>query len=438
MKRSDQGSTVPGSEEDRGRGWASGLWAWVPRDFVSQFGRAVLWQGVGKLIQIVGVAYAARCLGPVNLGLSGPVMVTAAIVQLVLDLGLDIVAVRHVLARTHSIERIAAALFTLRVLVAACGGLVWALAVWLSPLGAPARGVWLLGAPYLASLVVNYAWYYQATQRLPRLSLLQAVAALGVSVVYLVAFRPGQAAGSDLWVALAVNIVVGAVVWHGMGRRLGVRLFDLEALRSAVGLVQEARASWLFNLGYYVLASMGLPLVYLLLSERESGLFRSASMLVTSLQMVLHQFALLLVPRIVAWREGARLGRRVLGLVMLLSAGGAAVCVPLWWWRESVYLLIYKEAYLEGAPLLPVLLFAKFLSAATAMPVWGLFALGKDWLAARCCVVPMLLELVLHFVLLPRYGVEAAAWLNCGAEGLLAAVCAVVFLKANAQREAAR
>ncbi|MCX8108478.1 MAG: hypothetical protein N3G20_06715, partial [Verrucomicrobiae bacterium] len=79
--------------------------------FLLNFGKAIFWQGLGRLVQIVGLAYALRCLGPENIGLSGTVIVVATYGQLLLDLGLDVVSVRHVASGSVRLDAILPAMF---------------------------------------------------------------------------------------------------------------------------------------------------------------------------------------------------------------------------------------------------------------------------------------------------------------------------------------
>jgi len=59
--------------------------------------------------------------------------------------------------------------------------------------------------------------------------------------------------------------------------------------------------------------------------------------------------------------------------------------------------------------------------------VWGLFACQRDWLAVGCAAVPLASSLALHVWLVPRWGIDAAGWLNLGSEALLLALCWMAF-----------
>jgi PST family polysaccharide transporter len=391
---------------------------------VRAFGWAAFWQVLGKLIGVVGLSYAFRCLGPDNVGVSGTVLATVMFAQVVLDFGLEIVAVRNVAAGTVKLAEITPALFTLRVLLAA-GALVMctvALLVW--PLPATLRWVWWFGALHLAFLTVGFSWFYQATERMPWFSLAQNATTVATSVVFLVAFRPGQMIGSDLVVTLALNAVMTAGVWWWIHRRVGRGLFRPAALPLALRLFREARPTWVFNLLYTGLINMNLPLCTVYLGDREAGYFRSAAMLVAALQVFLSYFALMLNPRIVRWRaaEPGVLQRRLLALTagLVLASGGCLAAV--WALREPVILLLWGREFLPATKVLPQLLAAKFLAIASGLLVWGLFASYREWLAVGCVAPTFALALALNLWLIPRHGIAAAAWLNFGAELFLLAL----------------
>ncbi len=407
-----------------------------PGRVVRAFGWAALWQVVGKLVGVVGLSYAFRCLGPESVGVSGTVLATVMVAQLVLDFGLDIVAVRHVAAGTVKLEALTPALFTLRAGLAAAvlGAGTLFLVVWPGP--GTLRVVWWLGLVHLAFLTVSFSWYYQATDRMPWFSLVQNATTVATSLVFLLAFRPGQRIGSDLAVTLALNAAVTVGVWVWIRRRLGRGLWQPASLPLAWRLFREARPLWVFNLLYSALINLNLPLCTLLLGDREAGYFRSAAMLVAAVQVFLSYFALILNPRIVRWRAaGPGLLRRRLGALTAALGLASALCLAVMGWvREPLILLLWGREFLPAAGVLPQLLAAKFLAVASGLLVWGLFANYREWLAVACVAPALGLALGLNLWLIPRHGIAAAAWLNLGAELLLLALTFGVLNRVEARR----
>lgn len=392
--------------------------------FARAFGWAAFWQVLGKLIGVIGLSYAYRCLGAENVGVSGTVLATVMIAQVVLDFGLEIVAVRHVAAGTVRLADLAPALFTLRVGLAAGALLMGVALVPLMPLPAPVRWVWWWGVVHLVFLTASFSWFFQATDRMPWFSLLQNATNVATSLVFLLAFRPGQRLGSDLVVTLALNALLTAGVWLWIQRRVGRGLCRPAALPLALRLFREARPTWVFNLLYTALVNLNLPLCAALLGDRAAGHFRSAVMLVAAVQTFLSYFALMLNPRIVRWRAAGPgvLRRRLLAFTGALVAAAGLCLGALWLVREPVVRLLWGADFLPAATVLPQLMAAKFLAVASGLLVWGLFAHYREWLAVGCVAPSLLLALGLNLWLIPRHGITAAAWLNLGAEGLLLAL----------------
>ena len=392
---------------------------------------AIFWQLLAKLLQLAGVAYAARCLGAASLGLSGTVMVAATQLQMLLDFGLDFVAIRHVAAKTAALPDLVRAIFTLRLLLSCAVALLWLSAVAIVPAAIETKLVWALGAPFLVVIAVNYSWYFLATDRTARYSLVQLAASLTVSLSYLGLFHPNQRAGSDLAVFVVVNGVIAAVVWMHIRRACQCGLFDIGKLDHAWKLLVEGRPNWLFALGYFSLSSLNLPLIYMLLGDHPAGLYRSAAILANTLQLFLAYVGYTLAPRIVEWRarDAALMRHRVLWVATALCIAGLAAFGILAVLHRTVFQLCFGQQYLDGSPLLPVLVLGKFLATASGVLVWALYACQRDWLAVKCCLPPLAAGLLLNFVLLPTHGVAASAWLNGLAELALFAGCLGVFLR---------
>lgn len=407
--------------------------------FLQNLGKAIFWQGLGRIFQLIGLAYALRCLGPANIGLSGTVIVTASYGQLVLDLGLDLVSVRHVAAGTVRLQDLVPAIFSLRFLIGVLAALVWLLVIMILPMEQQTRWVWAMGGAYLWVLTLSSSWYYQATERMHRFSLIQNATNIGVSACYLVFFRPGQAAGSDLAVMLVLTGAVTAVVWWQVRRSQKVTLFSLRSLGLARSLLKEGRPMWCFNLCYTALSSMGLPICYALLSEREGGYYRAAGWLATSIQMFLIYFSLMLYPRVVAWRTTvpALFMKRVLLIVGAVLGGSVVTFVCLWAARVPIMGLLGGADFIPAAPLLPFLVTGRFVAIASGVIIWALLASRLDWSAVQCCGPLVGLGLVLNIWLVPKYGAGAAAWLNCAMELALLVLCLATFVRSAKRRPVA-
>ena len=403
------------------------------RDFSS----TMLWQVLGKLFQVVGMVYATRCLGPDNVGVSRTIITLAMTLQLCLAFGLDAVGVRHVAKGLAKAGEIAPAIFTFRFALGLLAAVLWAVAVLLSDLGGGEKWAWLVGALFLLVCCMDYSWLFQATEQMPRASRFQLVSSVMASLWFILFFKSGQAVGSDLYVLLVANALVVGTVWWRVSRELGFRCLSPARLAGAGKLLREAWLIWLFNLGYYLLANMAQVMTFFIIGKESGGLFGSAQYLVLALQMFLHYFGILMAPRLMVWHKAnlAMFRRRVLLIAGGASTVGLVAFGVLWAITDWLYPLLFGEAFASAAGLLPWLVLGKFFAVGTAMFTWGLWAEHRDKLPVLCCLPCCVISGALYFVLLPKYGNAASAWLTLGAETALLIASATAFLIAIRRRE---
>ena len=93
----------------------------IARFFQSKLGRnftgTLLWHGLARIVQVIGMGYATRCLGPEAVGHSGTVMMVATCLQQVLGFGFEIALVRHFSRDRNSALELLPAVFTFRFLM---------------------------------------------------------------------------------------------------------------------------------------------------------------------------------------------------------------------------------------------------------------------------------------------------------------------------------
>ena len=394
------------------------------------FSNTMLWQLLGKFFQVVGMVYATRCLGPDNIGVSRTVITLAMTLQLCIAFGLDAVAVRHVTKGIAKVSEIASAIFTFRFVLGFLAAMLWALAVSLSKLEGGEKWTWLAGSLFLLVCCMDYSWIFQATEQMPRASRFQLISSMIASVWFVLFFNKGQSVGSDLYVLLAANSIVVALVWWKISNEFGFKCFRVLHLSSAKKLFIEARLIWIFNLGYFLLANMGQIMTYFILGKESSGLFGSAQYLVLALQMFLHYFGILMAPRLMVWHKDnvVMFRRRVLMIAVIASCFGFAIFGVLRLVVDWLYPLLFGGAFASASVLLPWLVLGKFFAVGTAMFTWGLWAQHRDKLPVFCCLPCCFISGGLYFILLPKFENLASAWITFGAEAALLLSSGIAFI----------
>jgi O-antigen/teichoic acid export membrane protein len=397
------------------------------------FTGSVMWHALARLVQVVGMAYATRCLGPTAIGHSGTAMTVATCLQQVLGFGFEIALVRHLSKDRSSSLELLPAVFTFRMLMAFSGALIWLAVVWMWDIPPVVRQVWLWGAPNFAFLVLDYNWVFQAEERMPALTRIQLWLTATISLLSLLLFRPGQEPGSDLALWVMVNAAFGIVLWNDIQRRFKVRLWDPSKLSRAWVLLREGRPMWLYNVTYWIHHTLQLPLIYFLEGPDEGGLYRSAAQLVMPAQAVIVFFLLTAYPRMIEWRQRnpAQYVRRIWQMSVGWFLAGWVVFGLVWLFAGPVYQLIYGKAFAGAATIFPVLLLGKFVAAPNGMFLWALFADHRDWAGIKCVGPILLLETVVNLYWIPALSLPAVAWLSVASEALLIVLTGATFFWAT-------
>ncbi len=410
------------------------------RQILWNIGSIGFWQTAGKIVQIFGYGHARLCMGETHWGISGQVMNVAIFLQVVLTLGIDVVAIRRVAAKSQLLEELLPIIFTFRLIMHLGLAAVWSVVVLLAPISHMEATAWLAGGIYFLALGMNFQWYYQATEQMAFLSRVQTLTTFAVSLCFFLFIQPGQAAGSDVFVLALVHGVATIWIWVKVRMESKTSLFRTQSFRTLWRrireLLWEGRASWLFTVSYNGLAIMGMLLLPALMGKKEgdpqSGFFRDSYQPCLALQFVLNYVGYIFYPKIVVWRnEKLSVFRpRVVGLAVGAWTVGILGSLSLLWLAEPLFRLIYREDT-SSASIFPIMVLAKFIGMSSGFLVWGLLAEHQDWLAVRCCLFSVLIAFILHFVFIPKYGFAAAGWLYAGGELLLFATCLTAFLRLN-------
>ncbi|MEO6750727.1 MAG: oligosaccharide flippase family protein, partial [Chthoniobacteraceae bacterium] len=184
-----------------------------------QAGQMITTRGIGLAVAAAGSIWAARCLGPEKLGISGMILAVLAPVTLLVDLNQDVSLVRRY--KTCDTDDARAQLiretFIFRGLL--CLAYIAVIACVLAVTGLPGAD-WHLSVmaafPLLLVSVNQGAWVLQAQENMParyRALMLQSVISAGC---YFAFFRPGRTpTGSDIVVmAAAVGTEYSLGWWY--------------------------------------------------------------------------------------------------------------------------------------------------------------------------------------------------------------------------------
>ena len=89
----------------------------------------VFLQLFARLFQMLGMFHVANCYGDLN-GESNKALVSAQYIQFILTFGLDIIAVRHLAAKSIVFEQLISSLFTIRLCLYGTISILWLMGLW--------------------------------------------------------------------------------------------------------------------------------------------------------------------------------------------------------------------------------------------------------------------------------------------------------------------
>jgi O-antigen/teichoic acid export membrane protein len=390
----------------------------------------------GRVLQFVSSIYAARCLGPTNLGISAQIATLAQQVSLVYNGGFDSVAVREIAADRERADALAGAVVLFRVVIALVGAAVWiAAALWLLEPSA-VRRAWLAGAPLLVLSALNIAFLYQGLEQLPVQAAFSVLGSALVAGTYWLVFEPGMPVGADLAVAIVSTAITTAGlwvcwVWAGRAQRGRAAIDWRTTGRTLRVLLGKSWRYWVLAVLVFYYTAFQIPLIAHYLGDREVGVYRSALVLASGVELMFNAINNLLLPRLVVWhRHGlAHMWRQQNRAFWLFVLIGAPPIVLLIVASGPIYHRFLGPEFQGGVLVFQIMALGRLIVFVGQIYAYGLIAkhLDNEFLFASLAGTVASVALSVAFV--PRHGIVAAAVIGVVAEIV---VCASSYLFARA------
>ena len=271
-------------------------------------GQMVLWRGLALGAAAAGAVWAARCLGPDNMGISGMILSTATQLAILIDLNQNTALVRRFKeCRDDEMRKeLVAAAFTFRLVfcAAALAAILAALLVFRIP------DSWRLGIiagfPLVMVSCNQAVWLLQAQGRLPENYRAVAIPAVLSALLYFALFRPGIAAGSDVVVQAGCQAFSFLLAWWYALAGLRLNPLNLRSLRGYWPLLRADTCIIATGLIACGTAYIQAPMLLFLHSTEELGLYRTAIKLVVVAQSFLVMVSMVLYPRFIEWNKQGR------------------------------------------------------------------------------------------------------------------------------------
>lgn len=391
--------------------------------FFRQGAQMVFWRILALGFGAAGSIWAARCLGPENMGISGMIMATTGQAVLLIELNQNALLVRNYAHITSEGERsdLISSVFTFRLFL--CSAMILVAIPILLIADVPA--IWHIGI--IASIPLLFfscnmpVWVLQAQQNMPANYKAIAIPSVISAILYFTLFLPGIGPGSDVIVQSLAQACAFVLGWYFALKGRHLRLVQWRTLARVWPLLKEGRWLMLTGLVFYVYTNFDAPLLGYLRPLNELGQYRSATKLVAVSQSFLFMIPLLLYPRLIEWNKiGAdflwRKQRQILiGAVCII----APLSVVVFLLSPMLYRLTYGPAFQIAATPFAILLTSKLLGVIRDIFCWGLWAQKEDKKVTGLVAVSAAISLLLNFILIPRQGMLAAAWINLISETII-------------------
>lgn len=384
-------------------------------------------RGIGLVVAAAGSIWAARCLGPEKLGVSGMILAILAPVGLLVDLNQDVSLVRRYKQCETDAERLKLVRETFAFRGLLCLIYMAIAAGIIAVVGLPGAD-WRLGVlaafPLLAVTINQGAWVLQAQENMParyKALMLQSIIS---AACYFAFFRPGQVAtGTDIIVmAAAVGAEFSLGWWFARRplratarkarRSLAQRWDDLRhGLRTAGQDYWAGRWLAITGIVSYLYIYLQSPLIGFLLGTEPLGQYRTATALLSGFQAFAAMIPALLYPRMIEWH---RIGPahlwshqwRIMRIGIGLFIPGV---IAAFLFAPYVYQLLYGPVFLSAAYPFAMLVTSRMIMVMNGIFGWGLWAQHRDRLVLLITLFTAAISLVLNFTLIPRMGLIGAA-----------------------------
>jgi len=377
-------------------------------------------QALARAMTFVAVTYLARTLGVEMFGMIGFAAAVAVYFLLVVDAGLDLIAMREVARQESSVESVVASVFALRLgLAVVAMALLGAVVPWLASSSTGLMVMLAYGLTFL-SAASNLKWGFQALEQ------------NGMVAVALVLSQAVYMGGVLLWIngpgdALKVPLLLfgseltGAALLFVQYRRQGLRLWLPRSRHLSWALLKEA-----FPLaGTHAVRTLALNFDLVLLGLVDTPLAVGVYSAVSRVIMLLREFgSLYYLPLFSQLSRAAQeasdrflmLGqagmRHVAALVFPFLIGGLLT-------GPELLSFVFGPEYAQGSSALCLLLIAVAFTMLTGVYRFGLIAYDRQSTLFRIITAGTILNVGMNLVLIPRYSLVGGALSALASEALM-------------------
>lgn len=373
-----------------------------------------------RAVGFLAMAYAARCLGPENFGISGTIFLSAAYFALLSHFGFDTVAVRQIAVQKTRVHQIAQPLLSFRALVLFALSLLWMI---VSFYAAPPyqRWLWLLGTLFLWTQGLNFFFVFQGIEEMGWHYATLALQSVLSALLIFFFFSPGMPLGADLVVtsiASAAALMASIGLYAYKTRHCPFGAFSLHDIAAPL---REGWRYWLLAILIFTIANAQVPLLATMVDAAEVGIYRAGYAVAMAVDFFFGSIYSLFLPRLTVWQAKGHIlfWKNLTKTVWLCVFFGGGLTLLLSIGAPFIYRLLLGEAFLDSVRVFQVLMLTRFVAFVSQPYSQALIAFQKDALVLRTGLFGAALYLGLAIFTVPRYGILAMAFSSLFTETVL-------------------
>ena len=385
---------------------------------------------LGMGLAAIGQIWAARCLGPKNLGISGMVLNIVAQAMLVIGIISQTVLVREYknIYEPEARNRIVQATNGFRFLEAFGFCLIAALLMAFNMIPDQYHFVGWFFIPILLLTAIQPSWIFQAAEKQHFQSLIAVLQPTLAAIIYLAWFKPGMSAGDDLFVYSIISAILLVIYWWAIYKITTLKgsFFKFGEMKEIKYLILKSKWLFISGLAIYVYTSFEQPLIGWLYSVEELGKYRTAVNVTNTAQAFFTIIPVILYPRFIEWKKRgeAFLWNRQLKLSIFFSIFGVLFGLLGFIFIPFFYPFVFGLAYKQAAIPCSILFVSKIIVVISGIFYWGLVTNDKyDKFLSIAMIVTAIFSFISNIIFIPLWGMYAASSINIISEFILLIVC---------------
>ncbi len=367
-------------------------------------------QTLARGMTFLAVAYLARTLGVEMFGVVGFGAVVASYLLLIVDAGLDLVAMREIARSGSLVESVVSSIFATRLVLAGLAAAsLWGIAPWLASSPAALAVILAYSLTFL-SFASNLKWGFQAREQ------------NGVVAAALVVSQAAYLAGVLLWVRgpgdaprvpllLFAAELAGATLLLVRYRRQGFRLWVPRSVRLSWTLLREAMPLAATRLVRTLTVNFDLLVLGMVAAPAAVGIYVAVSRISLFLRELGELYYFALFPQLSRAASGpaagfaavGRVGLRHAMIIILPVAVGGCLTGP------ALLSFLFGPGYGAGAPVLCLMLAGMVFAILAGGYRLGLVAHHRQGALFRIMATGAAFNVALNLVLIPKYSIVGGA-----------------------------